>query len=78
MWGVYSLLWYTVYKQDLALNNLQELICHEKEPKNFINHIYLIYIYVCKQFHIEDTTCRTFIPLLRSVEVFYGLSGITC
>ena len=30
-----------IYKEDLALNNLQWLICHKTEP-----NIYLIYIYV--------------------------------
>ena len=31
---------YLMYKQDLALNNLQWLICHKKP-----NPIYLIYMY---------------------------------
>ena len=30
-----------MYKEDLVLNNLQWLICHQSPP----NHIYLIYIY---------------------------------
>ena len=30
-----------MYKENLALNNLQWLICHETKP----NHIYLIYMY---------------------------------
>ena len=30
-----------MYKEDLALNNLQWLICHKSQP----NHIYLIYMY---------------------------------
>ena len=30
-----------MYKEDLALNNLQLLICHKTEP----NHIYLRYMY---------------------------------
>ena len=30
-----------MYKDDLALNNLQELICHRTKP----NPIYLIYMY---------------------------------
>ena len=30
-----------MYKEDLALNNLQWLICHKTQP----NHIYLIYMY---------------------------------
>ena len=29
-----------MYKADLALNNLQGLICHKTQP----NHIYLIYM----------------------------------
>ena len=32
-----------MYKEDLALNNLQWLICHEIQTKP--NHIYLIYMY---------------------------------
>ena len=32
-----------MYKEDLALNNLQGLICHE--PPTKLNHIYLIYMY---------------------------------
>ena len=32
-----------MYKEDLALNNLQWLICHKNPTKP--NHIYLIYIY---------------------------------
>ena len=32
-----------MYKEDLALNNLQWLICHKTQPKP--NHIYLIYMY---------------------------------
>ena len=32
-----------MYKIDLALNNLQWLICHKTQPKP--NHIYLIYMY---------------------------------
>ena len=34
---------YSIYmfKEDLALNNLQWLICHKTQP----NHIYLIYMY---------------------------------
>ena len=31
-----------MYKEDLALNNLQWLISHKNQPTN---HIYLIYIY---------------------------------
>ena len=34
-----------MYKEDLALNNLQWLICHKTQTKP--NHIYLIYI--CKE-----------------------------
>ena len=30
-----------MYKEDLALINLQWLICHKTQP----NHIYLIYMY---------------------------------
>ena len=30
-----------MYKEELALNNLQWLICHKTQP----NHIYLIYMY---------------------------------
>ena len=30
-----------MYKKDLALNNLQCLICHKTKP----NHIYLIYMH---------------------------------
>ena len=30
-----------MYKEDLALNNLQWLICHKTKP----NHIYSIYMY---------------------------------
>ena len=30
-----------MYKEDLALNNLQWLICHKTKP----NHIYLVYMY---------------------------------
>ena len=30
-----------MYKEDLALNNLQWLICHKIQP----NHIYLMYTY---------------------------------
>ena len=33
-----------IYKEDLALNNLQWLICHEIKPNQII-YIYLIYIY---------------------------------
>ena len=33
-----------MYKQDLALNNLQGLVCHKKD-----NHIYLIYKSMYKQ-----------------------------
>ena len=31
-----------LFKQDLALNNLQELICHETQPTNrkFVNKIF--------------------------------------
>ena len=29
-----------MYKEDLALDNLQRLICHKIQP----NHIYLIYV----------------------------------
>ena len=32
-----------MYKEDLALNNLQCLICHKNQNKP--NHIYLIYMY---------------------------------
>ena len=32
-----------MYKENLALNNLQWLICHKKVTKP--NHIYLIYMY---------------------------------
>ena len=32
-----------MYKKDLALNNLQWLICHKKPNKP--NHIYVIYMY---------------------------------
>ena len=32
---------YNIYKVDLALNNLQWLICHKIKP----HHIYLIYMY---------------------------------
>ena len=32
-----------MYKEDLALNNLQWLICHKTPTKP--NHIYLIYVY---------------------------------
>ena len=32
-----------MYKEDLALNNLQRLICHKTQPKP--NYIYLVYIY---------------------------------
>ena len=32
-----------MYKEDLALNNLQWLICHKNSAKQ--NHIYLIYVY---------------------------------
>ena len=32
-----------MYKKDLALNNLQWLICHKTQLKP--NHIYLIYMY---------------------------------
>ena len=32
-----------MYKEDLALNNLQWLICHKNPTKP--NHIYLIYMY---------------------------------
>ena len=32
-----------MYKEDLALNNQQWLICHKKTTKP--NHIYLIYMY---------------------------------
>ena len=28
-----------MYKQDLALNNLQELICHKTQPTNFILYL---------------------------------------
>ena len=32
-----------MYEEDLALNNLQGLICHKTKTKT--NHIYLIYVY---------------------------------
>ena len=32
-----------MYKEDLALNNLQGLICHKTQTKP--NHIYLLYMY---------------------------------
>ena len=32
-----------MYKEDLALNNLQWSICHKTQPNK--NHIYLIYMY---------------------------------
>ncbi len=46
MWGVYSLLLYTVYvKEDLAVNNPQWMICHKTKPNQTKpNHIYLIYM----------------------------------
>ena len=39
-----------MYKEDLALNNIQWLICHKTQPNQIIfdiqpNHIYLIYMY---------------------------------
>ena len=33
-----------MYKEDLALNNLQWLIYHKPNPTK-LNHIYLIYMY---------------------------------
>ena len=36
-----------MYKEDLALNNLQWLICHKTPTK--LNAIYLIYIYIYKE-----------------------------
>ena len=35
-----------MYKEDLALNNLQLLICHETQPNHTHTHIY-IYMCVC-------------------------------
>ncbi len=35
-----------MYEEDLALNNLQWLICHKTKPNQTkANHIYLIYMY---------------------------------
>ena len=41
-----------MFKKDLALNNLQCLICHKTKPNQIIyiqyictNHVYLIYMY---------------------------------
>ena len=34
-----------MYKENLALNNLQWLICHKTQPNKTISYIYLIYIY---------------------------------
>ena len=35
-----------MYKEDMALNNLQWLICHKTKPNQTKpNHIYLIYMY---------------------------------
>ena len=35
-----------MYKQDLALNNLQLLICHKTQPTNFKNSYPIIYIFI--------------------------------
>ena len=37
-----------MYKEDLALNNLQWLICHKPKPNsnNLTNHTYLIHKYL--------------------------------
>ena len=38
-----------MYKQDLALNNLQGLICHKTHPTNLMGYLLLnsyIYIYI--------------------------------
>ena len=29
-----------MYKEDLALNNLQRLICHKTQPNQLINNVY--------------------------------------
>ena len=33
-----------MYKQDLALNNLQELICHKTQPTKQATYVYLMMI----------------------------------
>ena len=33
-----------MYKEDLALNNLQRLICHKTQPNQIL---YIQYIYMC-------------------------------
>ena len=42
-----------MYKEDLALNNLQGLICHKTKPNQTIFNIY-IYICVCVCVYKED------------------------
>ena len=36
-----------IYKQDLALNNLQGLICHNTQPTNQLNNPISLYICIC-------------------------------
>ena len=40
-------IWYVMYKPDLALNNLQRLICRKTKPKQSYAKLVYIYIYVC-------------------------------
>ena len=40
-----------MYKEELALNYLQWLICHKAQPKP--NHLYIIYIFIKRIWYLQ-------------------------
>ena len=52
----YNDIYIYIYKQDLALNNLQWLTCHRNQPTN--QHIYIhANIFICLHIYIKVNAC---------------------
>ena len=55
-----------MYKQDLALNNLQWLICHKTKPKKHKEFMSLHFDFLYILFNNENLPCSIFIIRLRT------------
>ena len=42
-------------KMDLALNNLQKLICHKNQPTLFLNDVLFIYICLHRALNLDNS-----------------------